>query len=201
VGLSQRPPIELPAITLPAIPLPVLFGVSSTPRPALPTAATATRTATQAPTDTPTLVAPPTRSQPDLPLTVTPARMLPTGFLTPVKALSTPLPDAHFGKIVLASAISGEGYPTVITDTYRTGRFTIYAVFTYTHMSPGVAWGQVWLRGTTPVRGELALWSLKSDGHAYVFINPTEGWLPGDYEVQLYIDRRIEQFAGFRVLP
>jgi hypothetical protein len=74
-------------------------------------------------------------------------------------------------------------------------------VFTYTQMTPGVMWAHVWMRGETFVRGEIKLWGGRASGRTYVYVNPREGWAPGDYEVRLFLGERLVRRGRFRVLP
>jgi hypothetical protein len=90
----------------------------------------------------------------------------------------------------------------VITDTYRTGLFRIHAVFTATNLAPGVAWSNAWVRDGIPLIGETALWRATTpELPVYRFYMPADGWLPGNYEFQLFIGERFVSLVTFRVLP
>jgi hypothetical protein len=202
VFFATRPPVPWPA--LPALPVIALPSAPTRAPSATPVVepSTVAASATPAPSATPTLAAPPTRNVPHTPSTPTPVRTLPAAILTPVTPLATPLPGAHFGPVTMASSISDSGFPLVITDTYRTGSFRIYAVFTAVDLAPGVAWSYAWVRDGTPLVGETALWKATTpELPLYRYYMPADGWLPGNYEFQLFIGDRPVSVGTFRVLP
>lgn len=199
VILSQRPPIEI-RIQLPALPFvnpaqPPSSTATATPSPVPPTAV-------QTATGTPTLVPPPTRQVlPSIP-PLTPTRALPISLLTPLTPAVTARPDATFGPITIAAGvITTSVVPTVITDTFRTGQIRVYAVFTYTQMTPGTVWTYVWLRDDTAVNAAMERWAYTRYGRAYISLRLPGGLRPGDYRVDLFIEERFQQSAAFRVLP
>jgi hypothetical protein len=196
VVLSLRPPIE---VQLPALPfLPTPLSPTTPPRATL---ALPAPTATGTPTSTPTLVAPPTRMV-ATPSPPTPTRSLPAGVLTPLRPQVTAQPGAGFGPITIAGRVNLDtGRPLVVTDTFRTGHIPVYAVFTYTHMAPGMVWTHVWLRNDQIADADMEWWTLTTTGRAYITLNPPEGLMPGDYTVILFIEDRFQREAKFQVLP
>jgi len=196
VVLSLRPPIEiqLPDLPFMAAPPPQ----ATQPRATLvPNPPTVTPTATS----TPTLVPPPTRVVATL-APPTPTRTLPMGVLTPLRPQVTAQPGAAFGPIVIAAQVNQDtGRPVVVTDTFRTGRVPVYAVFTYTQMATGMVWTHVWLRNDEIADADMEFWTLTTTGRAYITLNLPEGLLPGDYTVLLFIEDRFQHEAAFRVLP
>ena len=71
------------------------------------------------------------------------------------------------------------------------GFFTIYATFGYAEMADGMEWAWVWRRNGEVVSGGNELWAYGDDGPGYVYLNPEEGFQPGEYEVEVWVNSEL----------
>jgi hypothetical protein len=75
--------------------------------------------------------------------------------------------------------------------TFTEGFFTIYATFDYEEMADGMEWAWVWRRNGEVMSGGNELWNYGDDGPGYVYLNPEEGFQPGEYTVQVWVNNEL----------
>jgi len=99
----------------------------------------------------------------------------------------TPNPDAVFSEITFTT-FGGE-YPAVDPQTvFQNPVGHLWGVYSYDNMIPGVQWTALWLRDGRLVRYETKPWDGATGGYGNTDWNPApEEWLPGAYEVQLFV--------------
>jgi len=71
------------------------------------------------------------------------------------------------------------------------GFFTIYATFAYEEMADGMEWAWVWRHNGEVVSGGNELWAYGDDGPGYVYLNPEEGFQPGEYTVEVWVNSEL----------
>jgi hypothetical protein len=71
------------------------------------------------------------------------------------------------------------------------GFFTIYATFAYEEMTDGMEWAWVWRHNGEVVSGGNELWAYGDDGPGYVYLNPEEGFQPGEYSVEVWVNNEL----------
>ena len=161
-----------------------------TPSPTLPITLTPSLSPTIS--TTPTITMSPT-------ITLTPAESYtPTASPTPYLPLAvearfqgvlTPPPDAAFSTIEFSNVGLDEEYNPIgpgINFTNPVGH--MYGVFSYAGMADDVQWTALWLRDGNLVHFETLPWDGGSGGIGYTEWDPAaEMWLPGSYEVQLFL--------------
>lgn len=68
------------------------------------------------------------------------------------------------------------------------GFYTLYATFEYVEMEDGMAWAWVWRRNGEVVEGGNELWAYGADGPGYIYLNPEEGFQPGEYSLDVWVN-------------
>ncbi|MCB8985368.1 MAG: hypothetical protein H6659_16170 [Ardenticatenaceae bacterium] len=88
-------------------------------------------------------------------------------------------------------------FSTEIDDRYEAvnpgkifgeGFYTLYATFDYSEMEDGMAWAWVWRHNGQVVEGGNELWNYGNDGPGYIYLNPEEGFQPGDYSLDVWVN-------------
>jgi hypothetical protein len=109
------------------------------------------------------------------------------------------LPDTTLGEITFSPDITADYEPIDAQDRYVEGFFTVYATFSYDQMVDGMVWSWVWRQNGQVIDGGNQVWSYGPDGPGYIYLRPEEGFQPGDYSLEIWInDQRFAQ-AGFFV--
>jgi hypothetical protein len=167
---------------------------------------TPTITRTPTTTLTPTITEPPT-------LTLTPAVSdTPSPTTTPFLPLAiealfagpvTPNPDAVFTALQFSTEFRG-GEPVNPKTVFELPIDTMYGGFDYNNTLPGVQWTALWYRDgqlvcyeTEPWKPE---WGTGGIGGYTECSNPVGGWLPGKYEVILFMGYEWKTVGRFVVL-
>ena len=154
---------------------------------------TSTPTITLTPTIslTPTITLTPT-------LTLTPAESYtPTITMTPFipavivagfSSTVTPNPDALFSPLQFTEAIDNDYRPVRPATVFENPLKRIYAVFSYDNMTPGAQWTALWYRDGQLVHAETKPWDGQTGGYGFTDFAPSpEKWLPGTYQVQIFV--------------
>lgn len=109
--------------------------------------------------------------------------------------------EASFEALTLARGVSEEHLPLEPGNVFPKGTKRVYAFFTYREMERGMPWSQVWYREGEEVWSQASLWRRDREGIAWVYMELSDGFSSGEYEVRLYIDRRLQQRVEFTVRP
>lgn len=181
------------AIWLPVYGLPIAYHYfPPTPMPSL------TPTITQVPSKTtvPTITLTPTIT--DTPLvtdtpTASPTPFIPAAIQALFQSSVTPNPKVVFSTLQFTTDSST--YPVTNPGTvFQNPVNHLYAVFTYDQMLPGVQWTALWFHEGQMVHYETKPWDGATGGSGFTDWNPPpEQWLPGIYEVQIFVG---EVFVG-----
>lgn len=129
-------------------------------------------------------------------LTLTP--VLPDEFDT-VEPTVELLPDTTITSLVFSTEIDDNYKPVAPRRVFGEGFFTIYATFDYDHMAEGMAWSWIWRRNGDVVNGGNELWAYGDDGPGWIYYEPPEGFLPGDYTLELWVNGELFQRAGLTI--
>jgi hypothetical protein len=93
--------------------------------------------------------------------------------------------------------IGAISFSTDIDDRYQAvnpvqrvseGFFTLYATFDYSEMANDMAWAWVWRHNGEVVDGGNQLWSYGDEGPGYVYFQPEEGFYPGRYTLEVWVN-------------
>jgi len=181
------------AIVLPIYGLPIAYEYF----PPSPTPST-TPTITQVPSITlvPTITLTPTVT--DTPLvtdtaTATATPFIPAALQALFQSSVTPNPKVVFSTLQFTTDAST--YPATNPGTvFQNPVGHLYAIFSYDQMLPGVQWTTLWLHEGQLVHYETKPWDGATGGYGKTDWNPTpDQWLPGIYEVQIFVG---EEFVG-----
>lgn len=74
---------------------------------------------------------------------------------------------------------------------FNEGYFKLYATFTYEEMADGMEWAWVWRHEGEVINGGNELWAYGDEGPGYVFLNPPEGFQPGQYTVEIWVNGQL----------
>ena len=149
--------------------------ITLTPTMSLTPSITLTPTITKTPsvTDTPTA-----SSTPHVPLAVE------AQFLSTI----TPNPNAVFSPLVFSKALDENFQPIEPAKVFQNPVGHLYAQFSYDGLIKGVQWTALWYYGTELVNFETKPWDGGTGGIGYTDWNPEpQLWLPGEYEVQIFV--------------
>ena len=100
----------------------------------------------------------------------------------------------------ISTNLSSLAFSTEVTDDleaieprriFPEGYFTIYATFGYEEMADGMEWAWVWRHNGEVVSGGNELWAYGDDGPGYVYLSPEEGFQPGEYAVEVWVNSEL----------
>jgi hypothetical protein len=166
---------------------------------------TATPTITQTPTITltPSITLTPTiTSTPSVTDTPTPSPtpQVPLAIEIQFTSVVTPNPSAIFSPLQFARALDENFLPVDSAIVFQNPVGHLYAQFTYDGMLVGSQWTAIWYRGTQLVHYETAPWNGGTGGIGYSDWNPEPyEWLPGLYEVQIFVGQQWKVVGTFTV--
>ncbi|NMB53165.1 MAG: hypothetical protein GYA15_00555 [Leptolinea sp.] len=157
---------------------------------------TPTMTLTPSITLTPTITMTPTITETPL---FSPTPVIPTQMLTKFLGQVTPNPDAVFSSLQFSRKIEGN-LPVEPLVEFANPVNHLYGTFSYDKMLDGSQWTAIWLQGTEIVCQETKPWDGGSGGYGYTdCLLPGEKWLPGEYEVQIFLGRQYITGGKFKV--
>ncbi len=158
---------------------------------------------TLTPTFTPTITTTPTVSlTPTITLspTLTPSpaeSYTPTPSFTPHVPLAiemlfestiTPNPDPKFSPLTFTDGLDSSYRPLKPGTVFQNPIQHMYAVFSYDNMVVGAQWTAIWYRNGELVHFETLPWNGGSGGLGFTDWAPDPSeWLPGEYEVQIFV--------------
>jgi hypothetical protein len=169
---------------------------TATPSPPSPTPTRVVPTPTASATSTPQATA----TEPFIP-TSTPQATLPAAFISPLPSAVPPPGDARFEFWTLAQGVDETDQPVKPGSQFPVGTERVYLFFHYDGLLPNVPWTTVWYRNGELTSGGTSLWeSSRSAGAWYEFLAFPGGYPEGDYEVQVWLNDRLQIRAVFSVM-
>lgn len=109
------------------------------------------------------------------------------------------LPDTSITPLVFSTEIDEDYRPVAPRQVFGEGFYTIYATFDYDHMAEGMAWSWIWRRNGEIVNGGNELWAYGEDGPGWIYYEPPEGFAPGDYTLEVWVNGELFQRAALSV--
>jgi hypothetical protein len=170
------------------------------PTPSLTPTITPTPTISPVPTITLTPTITNTPSTTDTPtLTTTP--FIPLAVEALFGGAVTPNPEAVFTAIQFSTKFD-KGEPVDPKTVFELPIGTMYGGFDYNNTIPGVQWTALWYRNGEFIHYETKPWDGGTGGiGGYTeCTNPTGGWLPGSYEVQIFMGYEWKVVGRFVIL-
>ena len=96
--------------------------------------------------------------------------------------------DTDLGEISFSTKINDDYEAIAPTNTFFAGSYTVYATFSYEGMEDGMEWAWVWRQDGDVIDGGNELWEYGVDGPGYIYLNPDEGFSPGDYSLEVWVN-------------
>ncbi len=164
---------------------------------------TATITLTTTVTTTPTISITPTITM-TATVTNTPSITdtpgLPPQIATAITSVVTPDANTIISPITFAQKINDKNQAVNPATTFANPVGHLYATFSFDKMKNGVQWTALWMRDGVQVYFESYPWNGGSGGYGYTDWNPSSSdWLPGSYEVRLFVGLDWWQSGRFTV--
>ena len=157
---------------------------SSSPQPSV----TPTPTLTLTPSITPTASVTATASITPTPsATATPE--IPEGLTVLFRESVTPRPEAAFSSIEISRTLDVLNRAIAPTTDFENPIDILYGAFTYDFLDDGVRWTAIWYLNSEIICSETKPWDGGTGGYGYTECRPEGGWLPGDYEVQMFLGK------------
>jgi len=175
-----------------------VFPVTPTP------ISTATPSLSPTPLQTPTATLTPSQTE-TLQFTYTPSPTtiptMPPSIQAQFTSQVTPNPNAVFSPLVFAQGINLQTYLGINPGTVFANPVNgIYAIFSYDGMLPEVQWTALWYRGDELVHYETKPWDGTTGGYGFTeWIPDAEDWLPGIYQVQIFVGMEPKVVSEFEV--
>ena len=150
-----------------------------------------TITLTPTVTQTATVTLSPTPTQTHT-LTITPeftyTPVMPVVISDDFSSQITPDPEARFSPLEFSRRLNGNLQPVDPSEIFDQPNETIYGAFSYANMTVGAQWTSLWFRDGELLAYETLEWNGASGGYGFADLTlPAEEWLPGDYEVQIFV--------------
>lgn len=133
-----------------------------------------------------------------LPEGLTLSPILPDEFDT-VEPTAELLPETTITPLVFSTEIDDDYKPSAPRRVFGEGFYTIYATFDYDEMVEGMAWSWIWRRNGDVVNGGNELWAYGDDGPGWIYYEPPEGFQPGDYTLEVWVNGELFQRAGLTI--
>lgn len=112
-----------------------------------------------------------------------------------------PNPEAVFSPLVFARRITDDNLPIDPAEGFQNPIEEIYATFSFDKMTPGSQWTALWFREGELIFYETKPWNGASGGFGYSdCLITSDQWLPGDYEVQLFVGELWKKSGTFSVI-
>jgi hypothetical protein len=108
----------------------------------------------------------------------------------PVIASVTPRANAQIVILELDDQISDTYLPINPHRVFNSDTTRIYLFVRYSAMTEGVLWQRNLYRDGELVDENIDLWKLGDEGETFFFFGDSNGFLPGEYEIRLFIGDR-----------
>lgn len=158
---------------------------------------TPTVTSTFTVTITPTITTTPTITETPA---VTPTPVMPAVISEGFISQTTPNPNARFSELTFAVNIDQDYQPINPAEIFENPLNIIYGSFSYDQMVTNSQWSALWFRDGEIVCIESFPWNGASGGFGFTECQlPAADWLPGDYEVQIFVGETWKVSSFFSV--
>lgn len=131
--------------------------------------------------------------------TITPTPSIPEELVLTFGSTVTPDANAAFSPILIAPRLDRTNQPLGASETFRNPPRKLYGAFTYNNLRGGEQWTALWSLGSQIVCAESKPWDGGTGGYGYTECAPSQGWMPGEYEIQMFLGETWKVSAGFTV--
>ncbi|MCA9979185.1 MAG: hypothetical protein KDD89_00050 [Anaerolineales bacterium] len=108
-------------------------------------------------------------------------------------------PETTISDLTFTDQVDDDLNPLNPSRLFEEGFYAIYATFEYDGMADGMSWSWVWRRDGEVINGGHEIWNYGNDGPGYVFLNPQEGFSPGQYVVEVWVNEELFSQANMFV--
>ncbi len=121
--------------------------------------------------------------------TITPTPHIPLAIEGKFTGTLTPPAEAVFSAIEFSNiGLDGLNRALEPTDTFTNPVGSMFAAFSYNELADGIQWTALWYRQDELVSFETKPWDGGTGGYGFSEWHPkAEEWLPGEYQVQLFL--------------
>jgi hypothetical protein len=119
--------------------------------------------------------------------------------LTPADSEQEPPRGATIELVAAASGITPDYAPLGQETQFAAGIQRIYFFVRFDNMANGLAWTRVLFREGVPIQGQSYRWAMGESGESYFFFGDANGYLPGRYEVRIFIGAEEASRISFTV--
>ncbi|MFC1996920.1 hypothetical protein ACFLXI_04850 [Chloroflexota bacterium] len=142
-----------------------------------------------------------TPSETDTP-TITPTPHIPLAIEGQFTGTLTPPAEAVFSSIDFSNiGLDGLNRALEPTNTFTNPVGSMFAAFSYNGLADGIQWTAIWYRQNELVNFETKPWDGGTGGYGYSEWHPkAEEWLPGEYQVQLFLGFDWYQVDFFNII-
>lgn len=171
------------------------------PTPTLTPSITLTPSVTQTPSPTLSPTITDTPSETNTP-TITPTPRIPLPLEGQFEGELTPPAGAVFSQFEFTSlGLDALNRPLEPTNVFTNPVGSMYAAFSYDGMVNGLQWTALWYRENDLVNYETVVWDGDTGGYGFTEWQPrAEEWLPGEYQVQIFVGYDWYQVGFFSVV-
>lgn len=128
-----------------------------------------------------------------------PTPVLPTQYLSRFTGKQTPDPNAVFSNLQFSRKIEGN-LPVEPLVEFANPVVHLYGTFSYDKMTDGAQWTAIWKQGDEILCDETKPWDGGTGGYGYTdCLPPAEKWVPGKYEVQVFLGTNYITGGSFTV--
>lgn len=107
---------------------------------------------------------------------------------------------ARISVITLAADRDDSGQPVDPVAEFPPGDHRVYLFISYENMANGVAWTFAIYGEGELLDSSTQLWEWGSQGRTYLYYKPPGGYEPGEYEMRVFIEERLQGVAQFVIV-
>jgi hypothetical protein len=107
--------------------------------------------------------------------------------------------DTQLGSIAFSTDVDDRYQAVNPGRIFDAGFFTLYATFDYAGMGNGMEWAWIWRYDGQVIDGGTQEWTYGEDGPGYVYFDPEEGFQPGEYSLQIWVNEEMMTQANIIV--
>jgi hypothetical protein len=99
--------------------------------------------------------------------------------------------ETSLSSLAFATQINDRYQPLNPATKFDEGYFTLYATFRYEAMAKGMSWSWVWRHNGVLIEGDNQPWKHDGDGPGYVYLRPADGFKPGKYTLEVWVNNEL----------
>lgn len=116
-----------------------------------------------------------------------------------IRETVTPDPRAIFSPIQVATRIGAKNKPINPSDTFNNPITRLFGAFSYDFLQDDLRWAAIWYRESEIVCLDTRAWDGGTGGFGFTDCQPPQ-WLPGIYEIQMFIGDQWKVSTWFTVV-